>query len=215
MVAVAVVVIVAGAAVLFGAGYLVGVRVGRDARDALRVEVQTVADEAALARAALADERGRTDPLRADLHRVLSPLVERERLLDSMAHLDRTGTRRDLTALLDQIVERGHLTAAVLHDDDGWPLAASAGTSDLDRLGATASLHLLLVDRLSRDEEPAPMAVLVHDAANRVTLTRVFTVNDQRLSLTAVAPGTTLTPTTLDPALASVTAALSASPALD
>lgn len=209
MLAVAIIVILAGGAALLGAGYLIGVRTGREVRDTLRADVRTTSSEAERARTALAEERNRQDPLRADLHRVLGPLVERERLLGEMSRLDsQVGQRRDLTALLDQIAERGNLTAAVLHDDDGWPLAASAGTEDLDRLAATASLNMLLVDRLTRDDEPAPLSVLVHDAGNHVTLTRVFKVHGQRLSLTAVAPGTTITPTTLDPALASITTAL-------
>ena len=96
----------------------------------------------------------------------------------------------------------------MLHDEDGWPLAASANTEDLDRLGATASLLVLLADKLGKDRDTAPLSLMVHNAANHTTLSRLFTVNGQRLSLTVVAAGTPMTPTTLDPALVSITAEL-------
>jgi len=205
----AVVILVAGAVAAAGAGYLLGVRLGATARDALRTDAEASAADAAEARALLAKEVARReDPLRADIERVLSPLLERERLNNELSHLNGRSTHRDLTALLDQIASRGNFAAVVLHDEDGWPLAASANTEDLDRLGATASLLVLLADKLGKDRDTAPLSLMVHNAANHTTLSRLFTVNGQRLSLTVVAAGTPMTPTTLDPALVSITAEL-------
>lgn len=206
---VAVIVLVAGALVLGGVGYLVGARQGLAARDELRAEVERTAADAAEARARLAEALARReDPLRADLQRVLSPLLERERVNNELSTLHGRRDHRDLAALLDQIATRGNFAAVVLHDEDGWPLANSSNADDLDRLGATASLLVLLADRLGKDKGTAPLSVMVHNAANHVTLSRLFEVNGQRLSLTAVAAGTPVTPTTLDPALVSITAEL-------
>ena len=70
---------------------------------------------------------------------------------------------------------------------------------------------MLLVDRLSRDDGPAPLAVVVHDAANRQMLSRVFVVKEQTLVLSAVSSGAVLAPTALDPALVKVAALLTPS----
>ena len=97
----------------------------------------------------------------------------------------------------------------MLSDNEGLPLAASRNARDLDRLGATSSLLLLIADRIGRDDAPAALALMVHDGANMVTMCRIFNVGDQRLALTAVSPGGQLTPTALDPALVKVNAVLS------
>ncbi|MFN7980961.1 MAG: hypothetical protein U0Q11_03810 [Vicinamibacterales bacterium] len=79
---------------------------------------------------------------------------------------------------------------------------------DLERLGATSSLMLLLADRLARDESHTPVSLLVHDADNSVTLCRLFHVDKQRLSLTAVSRGVQLGPAALDPVLVPLQTAL-------
>ncbi|MCK7533022.1 MAG: hypothetical protein MZV63_19325 [Marinilabiliales bacterium] len=148
--------------------------------------------------------------LLATLQQVLTPLVQREQLSHELSHLEaRLGHGSDLTILLDQIAEKGNFEAVLLGDEAGWPLAASSNTRDLERWGATTSLLLLLADRMSRDSAPAPLALMVHDEANKVTLCRIFRVSGQRLSLTAASTGAQLTPTALDPALVKVNAALS------
>jgi hypothetical protein len=150
------------------------------------------------------------DSLRATIQQVLTPLVQREQLSHELSHLEpRLGHDNDLTMLLDQIAEKGNFEAVLLGDEAGWPLAASSNTRDLERLGATSSLLLILADRMSRDSAPAPLALMVHDEANKVTLCRIFRVSGQRLSLTAASTGAQLTPTALDPALVTVNAVLS------
>ncbi|MCC6435613.1 MAG: hypothetical protein IT196_11330 [Acidimicrobiales bacterium] len=199
---------IVGAVVLFASGYLFGASRGAAARRQLR---EQLIGQSGLARAReeLAHHRaGEDDALRADLRRVLAPLVERERLTDELARIDQNSRRRDLTELLDQIAERGRFSSITLNDEDGWPLATNTDVTDLERLTATASVLQLLVDRLGPPLHPAPSAIVVHDSSNRSTLSRLFTINRQRFTLTADATGTQLGPTTLDPALSSIAAAL-------
>jgi hypothetical protein len=100
------------------------------------------------------------------------------------------------------------LSAVLLSDEEGWPLASSSNSRNPEKLAATASLLLLLADRFARDDSPAPLSLMVHDESNTITLCRIFRVGGQRLSLTAVSTGTPLTPTALDPALVKVDAVL-------
>jgi hypothetical protein len=62
----------------------------------------------------------------------------------------------------------------------------------------------VLSDRIGRDGAPAPISLVVHDSANTTTLCRLFTVGSQRMTLTAVATGSHLTPLAIDPALAKI-----------
>lgn len=199
-----------GGLTLLAAGYLLGARRGAAARQRLR---EQLLDESGTARAR--EELGRQraqqdDALRADLQRMLGPLLERERLTDELGRIERGGRRRDLTDLLDQIAERGRFTSITLNDEDGWPLATNRAVAELDRLTATASVLQLLADRLGPPTYPPPTAVVVHDAANRMTLSRLFTIGRQRFTLTADATGVHLGPGTLDPALGPISAALTA-----
>ena len=204
------VVIGLGAAILLlTAGYLFGVRKGREARAELRGQSATYAEELTRLRERVSEQRHDDDGLRTAIQNVLTPLVQREQIAFDLSHLECSrGQQRDLTALLDQIAEKGNLSAVLLSDEQGWPLAASSGTRDLERLGATASLLMLLADRLSRDGSPAPLSLMVHDAANKVTLCRLFHVESQRLSLTVISVGGQLTPAALDPALVKLNAVL-------
>lgn len=197
-----------GAVVLFTAGYLFGAARAATARRLLRAQL---IDQRGIARVReeLGHRRaGEDEALRADLQRMLGPLLERERLTDELARLDHGSQRRDLTDLLDQIAERGRFSSITLNDEDGWPLATNSAVSGTERLTATASVLQLLVDRLGPPAHPAPTAIIVHDSANRMTLSRLFTVDRQRFTLTAEATGTQIGPTTLDPALGSIAAAL-------
>ncbi len=67
---------------------------------------------------------------------------------------------------------------------------------------------MVIADRLSRDSGPSPLAIAVHDESNQQLLSRLFDVAGQALLLTAVAGGTHLAPTALDPALAKLEAVL-------
>jgi len=199
------------ATLLLAAGYLFGVKRGHREREHLRrqnllqaAEIKRLPDRLA------PPQDGQDDSLRATIQQVLTPLVQRERLSHELSHLEtKLGQGKDLTTLLDQIAEKGNFEAVLLGDEAGWPLAASSNTKDLERWGATTSLLLLLADRMSRDNAPAPLALTVLDEANKVTLCRLFRASDQRLSLTAASTGAQLTPTALDPALVRVSAALS------
>ena len=197
-----------GASVLVAAGYLLGVRNGQGAREQLREQSVAQAEELAELRAHLSDEEGE-ESLRSMIGRMLSPLVEQERLTFALSHLDQhPGRRGDLAFLLDQIAERGNFAAVVLGDEEGWPLAASTNSQNVDRLSATASSLLLLADRMGREGFAAPLSLTIHDSASRVTLCRLFHVRGQRLTLTAVSTNGSLAPTALDPALVQVDAAL-------
>jgi hypothetical protein len=202
---------IGAATLLLTAGYLFGVKRGYHAREKLRRQVlMQAAEMKQLPEQLLQRQNEQEDSLRATIQQVLTPLVQREQLSHELSHLEaKLGHDSDLTTLLDQIAEKGNFEAVLLGDEAGWPLAASSNTRDLERLGATSSLLLILADRMSRDSAPAPLALMVHDEANKVTLCRIFRVSGQRLSLTAASTGAQLTPTALDPALVKVSAVLS------
>ncbi|MFN8061555.1 MAG: hypothetical protein U0Q12_20515 [Vicinamibacterales bacterium] len=204
-----IVVTIGAVALLLTTGYLLGAQRGRDVREALRRQAAVDADELARLRERVAEQRGDEEKLRVAIERVLSPLVQREQMAHDLAMLEnQSGTQRNLRALLDQIAEKGNLSAVLLSDEQGLPLAASSNARDLERLGATSSLMLLLADRLARDESRTPVSLLVHDADNTMTLCRLFHCGRQRLSLTAVSRGVQLGPTALDPALVALQATL-------
>ncbi len=204
-----IVVTIAAAALLVTTGYLGGTRRGRDVREALRRQLDANAEELARLRERVEAQDGADDTLRVAIQRVLSPLVQREQLAHDLARLpNQSGSHRNLTALLDQVAEKGNLSAVLLSDEQGLPLAASSQAGDLERLGATSSLMLLLADRLARGNSTPPVALLVHDSDNSVTLCRLFHIGRQRLSLTAVSRGSQLGPAALDPVLVPLQAAL-------
>ncbi len=160
--------------------------------------------------APLARRDEEVENLRQLVQHVVTPLAQRDRLNNELANLQTNPGRRDaLTLLLDQIAEKGHFWAVMLSGEEGLPLATNDNAKDfVDRLTAVASLALLFVDRISRNEAPAPLSLMMHDEANMTTLCRIFRVGGQRLLLTAVSTGTHLTPTSLDPALPKVDMAL-------
>lgn len=197
------------ALLLLTAGYLFGARTGRQARAELRARIEAAAEDNTRLQERLAKQADGEHGLRAAIQQVLSPLVQRERVARGLATLEAPeGTRRNLAALLDQIADKGNFSAVLLSDEQGLPLAASSGARDLERLGATAALIRLLADRMRRDGASAPRSLMVHDADNTVTLSRLFDANHQRLALTAVSVGDALSPAALDPALVKLGAAL-------
>lgn len=185
------------AVLLAGGGFLLGARRGAAAREALRTDNLRLATQGG-GGAGPDDES-----LREAIRGVLRPLVQREQLVLELSRLGAAGgTQRDLTALLDELVQKANFFAALLSDEQGWPVAASTGLREPDRLGATVSLLRLLADRIGRDGAPAPLSLMVHDAANVTTLCRLFSAGGQRLALTVVSAGRQLTPSAIDPALA-------------
>lgn len=155
-------------------------------------------------------ERERHDEdLRATVQQLLSPLMQRERLDYELSRLDLgSGTRGELPRLLDGIAQKGGFSTVLLSDEAGLPIASNSNARELERLAGLSSLTLLLADRMTRENAPAPLAVLVHDDSNQIMLNRLFQVAGQRLLLTAVSSGSNITTTALDPALAKLDAVL-------
>ena len=210
MILLAAIIGIGAALLLLTAGYLFGVSRGYKAREQLRQQNLELAEALALTRQDRPQSgHGADETLRMSIQQLLNPLIQREQLSFDLSNLQALpGRRSDLTALLDQIAEKGNLSAVLLSDENGWPLATSGNARNPEKLGATASLLLLLADRFARDDSPAPLSLMVHDESNTVTLCRIFRVGGQRLSLTAVSTGGQLTPTALDPALVKVGAVL-------
>jgi hypothetical protein len=200
----------AAAALLLSAGYLLGIRSGHRARAEIAVQNAALSDEVTRLRERDKQHRKDDETLRAAIQRVVMPLVHKEQVSMDMARLEGgTDQQRDLAALLTQMADKGNFSAVLLSDDQGWPLAASGAATEQERLGATSSLLLLLADRLSRDGSPTPTSLMVGDAHNRMTLCRLFTVEDQRLLLSVVGVASQMAPLALDPALARLGAVLS------
>jgi hypothetical protein len=199
----------AAASFLLLAGYLFGSRSGRDAREKLRRENFELARDLAQLRWTLSRETSEQDAsLKATIEEVLTPLIRKEQLSQDLSHVS-VGAHRDLTSLLDQIADKAGFSTVLLSNEEGLPLAANSAAQDSGRLLATASLMLLVADRIAGQQAPAPLAFMIYDETDASTLCRIFRIHDQRLSLTAVTSGARVTPTVLDPALARVGAVLS------
>ncbi len=199
----------ASALLVFAAGYLVGVKKGSKAREDLRDLNRKFAKEMVRLRHKSAPTAKDDRDLRATIQEVLSPLVQREQLSYEMSRLEGgKGQQRNLAATLDQMAEKGNFSSVLLSDDQGWCVAASGATKDPDKLGATASLLLIMADRISRDGSPTPLSMMLYDNANTTTLCRAFSVDNQRMTLTVVANGAQLTPAAIDPALVKLNAML-------
>jgi hypothetical protein len=196
----------AAAVLLLTAGYLFGVKRGVQVREGLRQQQLAQAQEASLLREQLSQRSAeQQENLRALMEQFLSPLTQRDPLAFELSNPDERSWRLDdLSRLLDQIADKGNFATVLLSDHQGLPLAANTHAQDLERLGATSSLLQLVADRLGSNGSPAPLSLMVHDAANAVTLCRMFKVGDHRLALTAVSPGILLLSTAIDPALVKV-----------
>ena len=205
-----------GAAILLlTAGYLFGARKGALAREELRRQAQLQA-------ASLEQLKERTSQtakeqemsLRTTIQDVLAPLVERERISLDLAHLGgQAGQRRDLVPMLDKIGEVGRFETVLLANEEGLPLASNSASQNLDRLAATSTRLALVADQIAGENGGAPLAVMLRDASDATTLCRIFRVQDQKLTLTAISRDSRLASTALDPALAKIEVALSTAPA--
>jgi len=141
---------------------------------------------------------------------VLGPLMEKERRAQGLTLVSpNRGGRTHLPRLLDTLARRGGFAAVLLSDEMGLPLAASSGARDADVLAGVSSLVLTLADRVASSGGPAPLAVLLRDASNQRILHRIFTVNDDRFLVTAVAKGSEISTDALDPALTALEEVLS------
>jgi hypothetical protein len=198
------------AALMFlASGYLIGIRKGDAARENLRLLNRGFAKEIAHLRQLSMTPKSGDDGLRATLQDILSPLVHRERLSYELSRLEGgVGHQRDLTAILDQMADKGNFSSVLLTDAQGWRVAASSATQESERLGATASLLLLMADRIASSGSPAPLSLMLYDTTNTTTLCRIFQVDSHRMTLTVVASGADLTPAAIDPALVKLNAVL-------
>ncbi len=168
--------------------------------DALSAQTQAELKRLA-ATVAQVRETGRSD-LR-EVERILSPLLEKERVAQAIQHIDLgRGTREELPRLLNAIANAGGLSALVLSDDSGLPLAASDGSERPDVLAGVWSQLLIVADRVVENGEPAPVGVRVLDIDGRVIAHRIFSAGEQRFLLTAVARAGGLNPESLEPAVA-------------
>jgi hypothetical protein len=200
-----------GAAILLlTAGYLCGARMGAEARERLRQQaLLSVADLEQLK----AQNRQRTTEqdrsLRTTIQHVLAPLVERERIsLDLAQFAGSVGQRRDLVPLLDKVAAVGRFETILLANEEGLPLAANSAAVHLERLAAASTRLALVADQIAGEHGVAPLSVMLRDASDATTLCRVFRVQDQKLTLTAVSSDSRLASVALDPALAKIEMAL-------
>ena len=104
------------------------------------------------------------------------------------------GTRGELPRVMDAIAQVGPFSTVVLSDEAGLPLATSRDSGDGTVLAGLWSMLLTLADRVSHAGAPAPLAVVVHDAANQTLIHRLFSSGGARFLLTAVSPGRSLPP---------------------
>ena len=200
-----------GAAILLlTAGYLFGARKGAQAREHLRQQaVVSVADLEQLR----AQQRQRSTEqdrsLRTTIQHVLAPLVDRERIsLDLSQFAGSVGQRRDLVPLLDKVATVGRFKTVLLANEEGLPLAANSAALHLEQLAAASTRLALVADQIAGEHGVAPLSVMLRDASDATTLCRVFRVQDQKLTLTAVSSDSRLASVALDPALAKIEMAL-------
>jgi hypothetical protein len=153
----------------------------------------------------------RESGLRALIEEAIAPLVARQEMGQGIAYdLATPEGTRNLTLLLDKIAEAGGFSGVALSDSAGLAIAASASVADADRLAVDASCVQIMADRLAAADRPGINSVLLRNGDGQTTLCRLFTVNGQKLALTAASHGGGLDATSLDPTLAKVSKMLAA-----
>lgn len=146
-------------------------------------------------------EGGSQAALAAEVRDVVGPLADRARLQTALTDLPDTFLHRGhLSRLLVAVAERAALSAVILSDEAGLPLAEASSDAS-ETLAAAASLLLTLSDRLSRSGQPGAVGAVVQDSEGRLVLHRIFQAGDERYVLTGVAKGRSLFPDSLDPVL--------------
>lgn len=158
--------------------------------------------------APLVAREAETRGLRDMVQKAVQPLVERDRMGRDLARLEQTTSRAGLSSVLDAIAQNGGFSAVVLSDDAGLPLAASAGTTDVEAIAGGSSLVFTLAERAEREGRAPVIAMLVHHGDNQLVLHRIFGPKEAPLMVTAVCRGRALPPDALDPALGSIERAL-------
>jgi hypothetical protein len=147
-------------------------------------------------------------PLAASMDSIrtlLSPMLDRERLVQDLSNLKEIAGPRDLPRLLDAVADAGAFSVVHLCDEAGLPVAVSTNAASsvgvVDHLVTNTSMVLMLADRAKRYGEPRPMGVVVQDESNRMMALRIFDVEGTRFLLTAAARGRSLLPSSLDPVI--------------
>jgi hypothetical protein len=154
----------------------------------------------------LGDLVSNLDARRADAVEVLlRPLLERERISSALVGLSaRVERAQSLMDVLDAIARSGSFLTVLLSDEVGLPLAVNQGGVDPDVHAGMASMLLTFFDRVASNGQPAPLAAVFRDEANRMILHRAFRCQGTRFVLTAVSLGMPVAPEALDPALVSI-----------
>ncbi len=200
-----------GAAILLlTAGYLFGVRRGALARERLRAQAAVLATDLDRMRVRSSErDAGQDLSLRTTIQHVLAPLVERERISLDLAQFTGGGARRrDLVPLLDKIAAVGRFSTVLLANEEGLPLAANSAADDIERLAASSTRLAIAAGQIAGEQGVSPRSVMLRDASDATTLCRMFRVQDQQLTLTAVSSDARLTSVALDPALSKIDVAL-------
>ncbi|MEZ4468480.1 MAG: hypothetical protein R3F43_29600 [bacterium] len=146
-------------------------------------------------------ERTRADRLREVVSEAIRPMVEGELLGVDLARLRLGESRKDLNELLTAVATHAGLATVVLADERGLVLAENDGARDAEARAGLSALTLTLSDSHIQSGAPAPLAVMLHDAANQMIVSRIFTVDGDRFVLTAVSKGRFIPPNLLDPVL--------------
>ncbi|MCL2776651.1 MAG: hypothetical protein FWD73_01515 [Polyangiaceae bacterium] len=204
MIATTIVFAVMAAVLLFLSGWVIASSKAQSARLALEAQTSQAALRTNAPEAELESSK--------QLHTMLAPVVEREKLTLNLLNLADDPTHRDLPQLLDAIAEAGHFSTVMLSDDAGLPVATStniaASPDSIERLVAATSLMLIVADRADTNGEPRPLGFVVHDESNRMACYRIFEVDGARFILTVTARARQLVPSSLDPIVGQLEATL-------
>jgi hypothetical protein len=136
----------------------------------------------------------------SDVRKVVDDLLGGGRELSSI--VVGAGGLGELPKLVDAITKKGGFASVVLSDEAGLPLAASDSALDVEGTAEAAAFFLTLAERSARAGHPRPIACVIMDDTNRLTLHRIFNVQSTRFTVSAVARGKLLVPGALDGALA-------------
>ncbi len=136
---------------------------------------------------------------------LLRPMVEREKLGIELTRLDGNFSgRAGLSQLLTTIAKRAGFSTVLITDNSGLPVAQNDGPQSVDMLVANVGLLLGLTERIISNGAPAPLAVVLRDSDNGLSVHRFFRVEDRRYVLTAITSGSFMSPDVLDPTLARI-----------
>jgi hypothetical protein len=131
----------------------------------------------------------------------IRPITEHVQLGAALANVDSGTGRADLNGLLDAVARKAGFSSVLLSDASGLLLAANRAAVEPELRAGISSLLVTLNEQFIKADQPAPRAVVIHDAANQIAVSRIFTVDGACYLLTAVTSGREVPPTVLDPVL--------------